>query len=229
MSILVDVDTTVVLQTPRGHTASFSVRPSTTDALTVNACCAEDEYHLPAVSGTALDVGAHIGGVTVALLLDNPDLEVIAIEALPENAALVEENVERNGVVDRAVVICGAAGKGDEPIRVFYGNTDTEFARGHQFIGNADWQDDRKHVDAPVVTLDELVKRRGPFSLLKIDCEGGEWDFLDTPSVRFIETIVGEWHERRGFGIARLHDLLDATHSVEASGTGSGPFRALRR
>lgn len=230
MSILVDEDTTVVLQTPRGHVASFSVRPSTTDALTVNACCAEDEYDLPSVSGIALDVGAHIGGVAVALLLDNPDLRVIAIEALPENADLIQTNVERNGVADRCTVIRGAVGKGDAPIRIFYGNTDTEFARSHEFIGNGDWRgEDHRHVDAPVVTLDNLVLAYGEFSLLKTDCEGGEWDFLDTPAVRHVGTIVGEWHERRGFGVTRLHDLLDGTHAVEASGTGSGPFRALRR
>ena len=220
--------------TPHGHTARFSVRPDTTDAMTVNACCTEDEYGLGGQpwSGVALDVGAHIGGVTVMLGLDQPDLRVVAVEALPENVEVLTRNVAANGLAERVTVVGGAATNASESVAIAYGTEADPFERMHRFIGGALWQDTpaARTVACPPISLSAIVAEYGPLALLKIDCEGCEWSFLDDPAVGEVAVIVGEYHPRAGYGPGRLRELLEATHVVDCDDAlAFGPFRAVRR
>jgi FkbM family methyltransferase len=219
--------------TPRHNPVTMMLRPDTTDWNTVNACITADEYGLAdrAWSGVAIDVGAHIGGVTCALLADNPDLFVIAIEALPMNVEALRTNVSRNGFDDRCEVIEAAADSGSEPVTVAYGTTEGEFETAHRFIGGAIWQDTgpkgTRVVQRPV-SLADLT--RHPIALVKIDCEGCEWSFLDDPLVGRVEEIRGEYHPRGGNGPARIRELLEPTHIVTLDDAEPfGPFRAVRR
>lgn len=221
------------MTTPRGRVAHFTVRPDTTDAMTVNACCTEDEYHLAAGdwSGVALDVGAHIGGVTVMLGLDHPDVRVVAVEALPENVELLARNVAANGLAERVTVMNAAASSAAGPVAIAYGTEANEFERQHRFIGGADWLGSTaRTVACTPVSLSDVVAAHGPLSLLKIDCEGCEWSFLDDPAVDEVAVIVGEYHPRDGHGPARLRELLEPTHEVTCDDAlAFGPFRAVRR
>jgi tRNA G46 methylase TrmB len=88
-------------RTPRGRAASLYVREGTADHNNVYSCLNEDEYRLTDLDlgeGVALDIGAHIGGVTIALALDNPQAHIIAVEALGANVEVLRANVETNGV-----------------------------------------------------------------------------------------------------------------------------------
>jgi hypothetical protein len=74
----------------------------------------------------------------------------------------------------------------------------------------------------------------GDIALCKLDCEGGEYGFLDSPDVARIALIVGEWHPngREGAGPDAIRQLLDATHDVTIyphPASGPGNFRAVRR
>src|SRR5689334_17554078 len=112
------------VETPRGRPAQFYCRTWTSDLATVGATNRlwgnlVDEYGLPeGLSGWALDLGAHIGSVTVPLLLDNPELQVVAIEAVPDNAEMLRKNLDLNRVSDRCVVMNGAGWKGKGTIAV---------------------------------------------------------------------------------------------------------------
>lgn len=216
---------TITLRTPRGHVATFEVRPDTTDAMTAEACCAQDEYGLAdrTWTGTALDIGAHIGGVTVMLGLDNPELRIVAVEALPENVAVLRTNVARNGLDGRVTVYEAGAGQA----RIAYGASDTDFARCHRFIGNGDWQAGGTVLAVTPLTLSTLVVRHGPFSLAKIDCEGCEWSFLDDPGTAAVAEWRGEYHPRNGHGPVDLRRLL-RRHAVTCDDAlPFGPFQAV--
>ncbi len=227
----------ITMPTPKGNRATFECRDDTTDALTVNACCAEDEYRLAGLDddldGVALDVGAHIGGVTVALTLDHPRLRVVAIEGLSENVALLRRNVEANGVADRVTVMHAVASNVEGTADIAYGTEGPgDFERAHRFIGGAIWQDTGpagKRETRPTVTLASLVADLGPIYLMKIDCEGGEWQFLDSPAVSQVRRIVGEYHPRNGKGGREFQALLAATHLVLMNPTlDFGSFTAVR-
>lgn len=215
--------------TPHGRPYEMSVRPGTSDWNTVNACAhPHDEYHLPeGLSGWALDVGAHIGACTIPLLLDNPGLRVVAIEALPENADMLRANAERNRVRDRLIVYEGAASDSEAPVTIHYAPDDPQ----HRFIGSAAGPHDRPGVDVPGWTLPEVIDHAGGrIAWAKIDCEGCEGRFLASPRVALIDHIEGEHHPEAG-GIARVRELLSATHDVEhlSGGEMFGGFRAVRR
>lgn len=223
--------------TPGGHSCAFALRPDTSDYNTVASVMQpHDEYALPRnLSGVAVDAGAHIGSVTVALALDNPALHVVAIEPVPDNVALLRENVERAGIGERVDIIHGAVGSG--PVTVWYGYKGNEIAEHHAWIGNSSLAYDNSgvlehdEVRFDGVTIHDLVSRFGPIAFLKIDTEGGEWSFLEDAWVRFVREIVGEWHPVRGHKQLDMLDLLADTHDVRLSGPVAGPggFRAVLR
>jgi hypothetical protein len=100
-------------RTPRGRAASLYTRDETADHNNVYSCMTEDEYGLAGLTfadgDTALDIGAHIGGVSIGLALDNKNLHVVAVEALSANVEMLYRNIEANGVGDRVTVRHGAA------------------------------------------------------------------------------------------------------------------------
>lgn len=181
---------------PGGVTLTLETRPDTNDWNVCQSVIGHDEYGfgpLAPLTGTAVDVGAHIGSASVALLALNPDLRVVAIEPIPENAALLRQNLAPYG--DRAIVLERAAGEGDQTIA--YGYTgDDEFARIHRFIGNTHVPAGTGYttVTVPGVTLADLVRDYGPITLIKMDCEGCEAGFLEDELLEDIPHVVGEIH-----------------------------------
>jgi FkbM family methyltransferase len=228
------------VETPHGNPARFKTRSGTSDLATVGASNRlwgnlVDEYHIPSgLSGWALDVGAHIGSVTVPLLIDNPNLRVIAIEAVPPNVELLEENLELNGVRDRCEVAHGAAWDSSrKTIDIEYGYTGSEVAETHAYIGSVTpWLDapgDKQSATVMVVSLKDAIRWTGGegFVWVKTDCEGAEHRFFRGPGLRKLGIIEGEWHERDG-SPESFAEQLSKTHTVSwEQGIGGGPFRAV--
>ena len=229
------------VETPHGRPATFLCRHGTSDLATVGATNRlwgnlVDEYHIPSgLSGWALDVGAHIGSVTVALLLDNPDLRVVAIEAVPDNVVLLRQNLELNGVEDRCVILAGAAWPGKGTIDIEYGYTGSETAETHAYIGSVTpWLDapgEKQTAAVPRYSLkDALALTDGQgFVWVKSDCEGCEHVFFKGPLLAKVGLIEGEWHQRDGTPES-FAKQLSKTHEVAwEQGIGGGPFRAVPR
>lgn len=175
-----------------GTTVDVAVRPDTNDHNVAYSILVEDEYHIPTdLTGVAVDVGAHIGAATVALAELNPDLRVVAIEPLAENFELLERNTARYG--ERVTRLQAAAGSNG---RIRYGYSGTESAAVHRFIGNQSMPEGTPYseVDAPTVSLSEIVAEHGPITFLKIDCEGCEYSFLDDPALINVRSVHGEFH-----------------------------------
>ena len=215
--------------TPGGNRASFTYRADTNDFNIIGSCLLDDEYSLPkGLKGLALDIGAHIGAVTVALALDNPGLRVTAIEPVPSNLDLLRRNVAINGVEYLVRIIEGAAGKGQVTVR--HGFTGDESALHHAFVGNSilvNGEAGRVTV-YDGWTLSELAAE--PVAFCKVDIEGDEYTLLDDPAVSLCRVIAGEWHPSHG-NAADILALLDRTHAVTFNGSATGPggFRAVRR
>jgi FkbM family methyltransferase len=227
--------------TPGGHTATMQYRGGTSDWNTISACLRNpmgengDEYHLPSgLTGWALDLGAHVGAVTVGLLLDNPELHVLAIEAVPPNVEMIEANLAINGVQDRAIVWNAAAWNKPGEMTVEYDYSGNEIAEVHRYIGSVSpWISDvpRTYAKVRAVTLkDALAVTEGQgFVWVKSDCEGCEHPFFRGVGLRKLGTIEGEWHERDGTPES-FAATLSKTHEVTwDQGIGGGPFKAVRR
>ena len=213
--------------TPRGHVAEMWYRRDTNDYNTIQSAIGEDEYGTAALTltGHALDIGAHIGSVSILLALDNPDLHVTAVAAESPNVELLQRNIERNGLTDRIDVIEGAAGDGSMAT-VQWAFAGDEVATHHAFIGNALMPvamvaHEERHVRS--LPLDELVT--GPIAFMKIDCECCEYPFLQGPALAKIERIAGEYHANP----VPLYEALDPTHAVTLEDRIPGGFQAVRR
>jgi FkbM family methyltransferase len=227
----------------------FWTREGTTDANAVYAL-ADDEYGLlgQTFEGWAIDVGAHIGTVSLMLARTNPDLRVLAIEAVPENSDLLERNIATASLEGRIISVrASAARPGAITGLCHYGYRHREeegdsYVSAHRFVGNT-WVDRGEpefSVTMPAVSLDDLLDDYGidDVAVLKIDCEGCEWAFLDTPAVSRVALIVGEFHG--GYPghedfvqdpMARITEMLSSTHDVEIVKPDPcvGLFRAVRR
>ena len=202
------------VRTPRGRHARMGCRAGTSDLATVGSTFElwgqlHDEYGTAALAlddGAFVDVGAHIGSVAIAVLLDNPRAHAICLEPLPENVELLWSNAERNGVADRLQIIEGAAGKG-HTVTVRYGPDDA-----HRYIANVRGASG-EYVNVRAISLAQLVRMAGGrIAALKSDCEGGEYALFDaTPAtLRKVGRITGEYHG----GEQPLRDLLERTHAV---------------
>lgn len=219
--------------TPKGNLAHMTYRTDSSDWNTVSSVMQpHDEYGLASqtVEGRAADVGAHIGSVTIALLLDNPGLFVIAVEPVPPNVVLLRRNLAQNGLTDRCQVWEGAVGSG-KTTTIRYGYRGNESAEHHAFIGNSSFAGGRGKVPHDTAKVPVFGPAEfGPLDLMKIDCEGGEWTFFEAgiPDAR---VILGEWHPVKGHTLADMASLLGESYVVTFSGpqTGPGGFRAVRR
>lgn len=228
--------------TPRGNTAKMHYRLDTNDWNTINASMTADEYHLgklPLLTGLAVDIGAYVGSVGIALALDNPELRVICIEPVPENFELIAANVHENNLQERVMVIETAAAASDvKETTVRWRYRGTELADHHAFVGNCSLAEgtgatnvDFEQGQVGCISLSKIVQRFDTIDFLKIDCEGCEWSTLSDTAVRDISIISGEWHPCGGKTQAYLHALLDSSHILSFEGPVAGPggFHAVRK
>lgn len=201
-------------QTPKGNDVLMDCRDHTSDQNLCRAVSSGDEYRLAGrdFAGIAIDVGAHIGTVTVPLTIDNPGVTVVAIEPVFENTMMLRRNITLNGLDDRVTVLPIAAGvEGVVPISSGWGGL-------HKHVGNLGVGNPR-HTDQ-IVSMSFGAIRRGidveTIALLKLDCEGCEWDVLADEEIWRAEMIVGEYHGPDQAAAAEgLRLLLADTHRVE--------------
>jgi FkbM family methyltransferase len=231
--------TLVGVNTAGGHRAVFDVRLDTSDGALVHGIIEGKEYDLPTgLSGWAIDIGAHIGIVTVALALDNPDLRIVAVEALPENVEQLRANVKLNGLEDRVVVLQMAAGKdGETEVAITYGwskaeNQPDHYMSDNRFIGGmVGGNETSDFVICTATSLRDILDAYHieEVALLKIDCEGCEWFFLDSPALSKVDRIIGEMHIGRHGQAADLRRLLADFDVTMDDSLVVATFEAVRR
>jgi FkbM family methyltransferase len=239
--------------TPNGHPAKMLVRNGTNDACCVYSLMNEDEYRLRGrrLTGWAIDAGSHVGTFAVALALDYPALRILAIEPVPENVEMIRQNLVLNHVQDRVEVIQACVGKKLGKATIHYGYqhyqddggcASDEYCSQHRFVAETfeNRGEPASTLEVQVVNLPYLVTawEIEYVSLLKIDVEGSEWGFLDSPCVKLIETVLGEYHNglpdspwHKADARQAMIDLLSPTHTVNpfTEKTEVGDFEAIRR
>lgn len=229
----------LALSTPHGRTVEYHTRLDTNDGALVSGILDSDEYglgSLDGLSGLAIDIGAHIGGVCLPLAIDHPELRIIAVEPVPENVAVLRENVALNGLTDRIEVV-EAAGTRPRVKRVDVtwdyrtaGNEPEGYVRDSRYIANIYGPETSDATTRAVeaTSLDRLMAGIESLALLKIDCEGCEWDVLRSRRALDIEIVIGEWHN--GPRLAGLRELLPGHDITQTGGHDDvGMFRAVRR
>lgn len=190
---------TVDLETKDG--LIFSIRQNHMDAAILAEIFLDNCYikglQLPDLP-VVVDIGGYIGDFAIYAVKRLNARRVVVCEPSPRNWSLLKQNVANNRYEDRITAINKAVTSGgdvlmnvDAPDR----NQATISAYGPNISGRT---------RVPGISLASLIEsqRIRQVDLLKIDCEGGEYDILSkTPSEVFknISNVVFESHEIDGF------------------------------
>jgi len=140
----------------------------------------------------ALDVGAHVGVVSIYLAKKHPEITVHAFEPLPENYRRLLRNIQANGVEN--VVAHDVAMTGDGRPLTIVADPQSNSGGASAYVA----EEAGEGVEVQSVTLAQALDEYeiDRCRLLKIDVEGAEYEVLGDPSVldRF-EYLCGEFHD----------------------------------
>lgn len=189
---------------------AFKFREGTCDANVFHNVVVGNEYRLPdrlPVDGWIFDIGAHIGSFTQACL-ERGARCIVACEPDPENFCRAQAHLAE-AIRCGWVTLLPVAVLGRVPFSGLVRLSDYESRPDELNTGGAQIVE-RGGRFVPAVALQPLMDEftgRG-VELLKLDCEGSEWDILSTLGVlREVRNICGEYHS---FG-AQLRDLNGET------------------
>jgi FkbM family methyltransferase len=192
--------------TVRASGRQVLIRHPLLDAFVLAEVVGGSAYDLPSEVRTVLagrqvkivDVGAHVGMATLALLDQLPDGEVVAIEPHPDSARLLNANISINGLDDQVTAVAVAAGV-SKGVMVMEGHSglahaardDRELTDDVPFLHRA--APDAKAVSVPVIDVLPLI---ADADLVKIDIEGSEWPILADSRFKALSAraVVLEYH-----------------------------------
>lgn len=178
------------------------------------------------VHGTCVDVGANIGAFSFKY--GNLFNRVICIEPAAGNVkfiknSIIEKNIKNIEVIRRAVSVNNKDVVKLRPMKTLngfdgigsIGDLSTQL---HTFLDQTGWLDESdNYEEVETINLENIFLdfNLKTINLLKVDCEGSEYDFLFDKDLKYIDRIVMEVH---GFlsqeKIAKLINHINKTHNV---------------
>lgn len=143
---------------------------------------------------TIIDIGANIGVFALYAASQAPDVKVYAYEPFPDNAKWLRQNV-LNSKLDNIYVHEQAVGA-ESGVRHLQVNSDDWIM--HSLYGEGTASQRGLRVDC--ISFDEIMSSNNiaRCDLLKIDCEGSEYEILQRcapETLARVRRIVGEFHE----------------------------------
>lgn len=160
-------------------------------------------------SPVIIDIGGNIGTFSLFVLFKIPGARVYTFEPEPQNFKCLERNIALNAMTHRCKpthkAVCGARGERLLFLTGENSGTNSMFNTG-PFASQ---------IKVQCITLEDIFSEFNISlcNLLKIDCEGAEYEILmSTPKYVFrrIKRIVLEWHDVKGFTPEALVSFLQS-------------------
>ena len=147
------------------------------------------EKFLSKENDTVIDIGAHIGLYAMYISQTNKNVKIFSYEPVDENYNLLKENIEINSL-DNVKIFNFAVGKTIGKTKIFLKNDQS----AHNI-----YEKSEKYEIVNMTTLNKIIEENNfkKISILKLDCEGAEYDIFDNLSdenFEIIEKICFEYH-----------------------------------
>lgn len=152
-----------------------------------------------------VDIGANIGLFSIPLAKAYPFIKIVCFEPLSKNADILEHNISLNNIQNIVVVRKGVSDQNKKALfqwNPFHngnaGSSNQLFSESQHEIIYA-IENKLEYEEVELCSFDEEMERLGisKIKLLKMDCEGGEYDIvLGSKKFNndFIDEIRGEVH-----------------------------------
>lgn len=135
---------------------------------------------------TVVDIGANAGYFSLYMVSRYPHSRVLAFEPIPRNFELLAQHRERNAAYNLTIVNKAVYGKPGK-IRLMYDAADS-YTTAASIFDNALGRDE---IEVCAMTLPEIFQAYAlkEIGLLKLDCEGAEYDILYKCPGEYLEAV----------------------------------------
>ena len=162
----------------------------------------EDTYgSLPVKNNDVIDIGANIGDSSVYFALKGAK-KVIAVEPLPNNYELAKKNIQLNKLLNKIELITAACSSKSGHMLI---NPEKSGIEAHLVGGS----EATNRIEIPLMTLEDILKHsNSTFRILKIDCEGYEYEIILSTACETLQKfshIQIEYH----YGYQNLQEKLE--------------------
>jgi len=147
-----------------------------------------DEVYRPLANAhlqerTVVDIGSFIGISSIYFALQGA--KVLAYEVLPVHYYFSLLNLRANNLMDRITIYNNAVGGRNRKIAVPLGHHDYSYS----IYKSIPEENDVKYVD--VITLEDIIEKNNinEIHLLKMDCEGSEYEIFKTINANTLQRI----------------------------------------
>jgi FkbM family methyltransferase len=171
-----------------------------------------DEYKIKE-KNIVVDVGAHIGYFSIYSSLNAKGGKIFAFEPYAESFEILKRNLEINqikNVIPQNLAVAKKTG------------TSSLYLKNNFAIGNTIYKNKNtdKKIDIKTISLKDIIETNNilEIDILKLDCEGAEYDILlnlDNQTIQKINKIVSEMHPNiENFKVENVKDFL-SLHGFE--------------
>lgn len=201
--------------------ALFNYRPNSYDRFMIDEVWLNDEYGLDncAIISNAfiIDVGAHVGAFSVRASKLFPGNFICAFEPAMDNFNLLKNNLKLNNCTNVQVYQKAVTNK-ENKADLFINDNHTG---GHSLL--PDFHDKKNKVEIDTISINTFVKENAVdfIGYLKMDCEGSEYQILDSlyPEIwKKIHYLGVEFHPVAGY------DAITTITAIQQRG-----FRLIRQ
>ena len=210
---------------------------SSTDFFVLREVLAEETYRdvlalLPSRPLRLMDIGANLGATTIWLSRQRCVSEAFCFEPEPDSFRLLNFNLARNNC-GHARAIRKAVGGRSRKARMVLIDATPGSASIYAAAGS---RPESAGSAVEVIALSEWLRETsGPFDLLKMDCEGAEWEIVrNTTSAEFgrFGAVMAEIHnDPEGHEpVGRFAELIESRgfHTVRWDGKCQGLYFGVR-